>query len=125
MSGERFPGRIFDTFAVSHLLFIETLPMLTAALSRRHKDPDLMGYGDQHSLEAWGRRLGIRKQHSDVTTDFFNAYSPEMLERCKSDVAINERLYDFLISAGCIAKAKQTPTVVMHMESEFSYWMDQ
>lgn len=125
LSGRRYRGKIFDTFAVSHLLFIHTLSGLTAAISRQRRDPELMGYGMEHSLKAWGMRLGIHKKWADVDVTFFSAYSTEMLDRCKSDVAVNEALYDFLLRAGCTAKAKPTPVEVFHIESEFSYWMDQ
>lgn len=42
-----------------------------------------------HSLEAYGNRFGTpKKDHSE-----WNKYSPEMLERCKGDVEITERVY--------------------------------
>lgn len=41
-----------------------------------------------HSLEAWGKRLGSEKiEYSD-----FNHFSPEMLEYCKQDVNVTQKL---------------------------------
>lgn len=124
-SGRRYRGHMTDTLSVSHLIFIHTLPAFTASLSRVRKDPELMGYGMEHSLKAWGRRLGIEKRWADVDVTFFEAFSAELVERCKSDVAINKALYHFLLTAGCVRGAPPTPVDVQRMESEFSYWMDQ
>lgn len=44
-----------------------------------------------HSLEAWGERLGIKKKYAELTD--FETYDPSMLERCRSDVDINEGVY--------------------------------
>lgn len=49
-----------------------------------------------HSLKKWGERLNTDKAWSDVGQEFFKNYSPEMLERCKSDVEITHRLYNLL-----------------------------
>jgi len=52
----------------------------------------------RHSLEAWGYRLGIPKQHADAPVSFFEAYSKEMLDRCRSDVRINDTLLGYMIA---------------------------
>ena len=61
----------------------------TLVLSRLfHPDLD-----DGHSLAAWGARLGFPKgDHSD-----WSEYSEEMLEYCKRDVDVTERLHDSLV----------------------------
>lgn len=42
-----------------------------------------------HSLASWGERLGFPKgDHTD-----FSKYSPEMLEYCETDVAVNVKTY--------------------------------
>ena len=47
-----------------------------------------------HSLDYFGEKLGYAKgDHSDWTQ-----YSPEMLEYCKQDVRLNERVYGLLLS---------------------------
>lgn len=44
-----------------------------------------------HSLEAWGHRLGVHKQGTDITD--WSVLTPLMEERCRSDVEINHKLY--------------------------------
>jgi DNA polymerase-1 len=70
------PSRVVDTLVLSHLLKYRL--------------------DDGHSLEAWGTRLGIAKVGLDV--DFASADNlPEIIQRCKRDVEINLRLYEFLM----------------------------
>lgn len=44
-----------------------------------------------HSLEAWGQRLGFPKGNFNA----FETFSQEMLEYCRQDVLVTEKLYDF------------------------------
>jgi DNA polymerase-1 len=46
-----------------------------------------------HSLASWGQRVGLLKEPDPDWTK----YSDEMLERCKVDVEINERVYFTLL----------------------------
>jgi DNA polymerase-1 len=48
----------------------------------------------KHSIEAWGYRLGIQKLHADITD--WSVYTPEMGERCESDVDVQDALWDWL-----------------------------
>lgn len=43
-----------------------------------------------HSMEAWGNRLGIKKEGVDITD--WSTFTPLMLSRCHSDVRINVAL---------------------------------
>lgn len=100
----RYKGEVFDTLAAARLIFASNI------YERSIKYQRAAGRSDEarearlpskflkaHSLEAWGYRLGIPKQHADVDLDFFRQYSPELLERCKSDVDINVKLYRHLL----------------------------
>ena len=49
-----------------------------------------------HSLEAWGLRFGSNKIHFQN----FETYSEEMLEYCKQDVNITDKLFSFLLEEG-------------------------
>lgn len=47
-----------------------------------------------HSLEAWGRRLGVKKEGVDITD--WSEWTQEMEDRCLSDIRINSRLFEKL-----------------------------
>jgi DNA polymerase-1 len=42
----------------------------------------------KHSIEAWGYRLGVQKLHADI--EDWSVYTPEMGERCESDVDVQD-----------------------------------
>lgn len=71
--GVTYKGEIFDTLLMSQLL--------------KNDRPG------GHSLAAWAKRLGMEKQEHDE----WDRYSPEMLERCKTDVEINVAIYQALL----------------------------
>lgn len=81
--------RINDTYVISYTLFPDRL--LPEGCPTSTPNP-LTGNKDTihpHSLEALGWPLGYRKiHHHDWRT-----FSPEMLERCESDVLITEAVY--------------------------------
>jgi DNA polymerase I len=47
-----------------------------------------------HSLETWAERFHLRKEGLGITD--WTVYNPIMLERCRTDVEINARLFLFL-----------------------------
>lgn len=53
------------------------------------------GIDGGHSLEAWGNRLGCAKQHTGDNAPDWSRYTPELEERCRSDVEINFLLYQY------------------------------
>jgi len=69
----------FDTVLVSRLLW-----------SDRGTAPS-----GGHSLEKWGQFLGFKKEHTDITD--WSTFTPEMLERCESDVRIQKALYEWIL----------------------------
>jgi DNA polymerase I-like protein with 3'-5' exonuclease and polymerase domains len=72
--GIRIPShRVVDTLVLSRLFH-----------------PDLDG---GHSLAAWGDRLGFAKGDHDE----WDVLSPEMIEYCKRDVDVTQRLHDALM----------------------------
>ncbi len=48
-----------------------------------------------HSLEKWGEHLGIKKAHAGI--EDWSVFTPEMLERCHTDVDIQTKLYKYLL----------------------------
>lgn len=74
-----------DIFNDSKVKIIDTL------VWSRYLYPDRPG---GHSLEAWGERLGhLKLEHKNFTT-----YTPEMLEYCKNDVLLTEKVYNHLLT---------------------------
>ena len=49
-----------------------------------------------HSLKTWGYIVNMPKQEHEE----WDIYSPEMLKRCKQDVIINEKTYEYLLKEG-------------------------
>lgn len=102
-AGFHFDGEIYDTHAVSRLVYASNLYERSIEFQRgAGRDPEARERRlptkllDAHKLEAWGYRLGIAKEHAHVDLSFFLQWSKELQDRCRSDVAINARLYEHL-----------------------------
>lgn len=72
------PVNVIDTLVVARLA------------NYAHWNEELKPIPLEHSLEAWGERFEIKKQHLGIS---FDKSSPELIERCVSDIAITERIY--------------------------------
>ncbi len=98
----RFAGEIFDTLAAARLVYASNLYERSLRWQREAEKagkPVLpSGMLRAHKLEAWGYRLGVPKMHADVDVSFYEKYSPELLDRCVSDVAITAALYKHLLT---------------------------
>jgi DNA polymerase-1 len=71
-------------------------------------------FGDQgHSLATWGRYLQQPKQEHDDWTQF----SPEMLQRCISDVELNVKVYSVLVNELTASMAK-SPSLLTYIRAE-------
>lgn len=85
------------------------------------------GIVDGHSLEAWGRRLGCPKgQHSE-----WDCFSPEMLQYCKQDVNVTEKLYlaisDRMLQYGVTELACEIEhkiRVILDEQERNGFWVD-
>lgn len=76
-----YTGELIDTLVVSRLQYPD-----------RPKPKDYIGKA-VHSVESYGVRFGIPKpEHED-----WSRYTPEMLYRCKQDVLITEKIYNYLL----------------------------
>lgn len=85
----------------------------TLIMSRLY-DPNIEG---GHSLKAWGKRLGFDKMDFD-TEDFDSGLTDEMLEYCKRDVEVLERLHNHLVremGEGWEQSLELEHEVAMHM----------
>jgi DNA polymerase I-like protein with 3'-5' exonuclease and polymerase domains len=85
--------RIFDTLIASRTILphIDDLDDEAAARGDPKLGPKLRG---RHSIEAWGRRLGIEKKGVDITD--WSTYTPEMMPRAVADALICKRILEFL-----------------------------
>jgi len=72
-----YDGELIDTLVVSRLLYPD-----------RPKPKGYVGKAT-HSVECWGVRFG----HPKPSHEDWGQYSPEMLERCRQDVLITEKIY--------------------------------
>jgi hypothetical protein len=80
-------NKIVDTLLISHMLHPHhtrhpDCPASKETIAGRRQ----IG---RHSLENWGYYLGEGK----IEYEDWSKYTPEMLERCKGDVSITEKLY--------------------------------
>lgn len=101
---KEYSGELFDTLEASRLVYASNIYERSVKFQRSAGRSDEAREAKlpskllmSHSLEAWGYRLGMAKMHADVDLSFFAKFSPEMLERCKSDVRINTLLYRHLL----------------------------
>lgn len=88
LGGHNFLG--FDIRALRDLLgdsIIEDHHILDTLIVSRLLNYSIKG---GHSMEAWGSRLGIKKEGVDITD--WRLYTPLMRSRCISDVRINVAL---------------------------------
>jgi hypothetical protein len=67
----------------------------------RYRNPDLYG---GHSLDAWGKRLGILKgsigEEDEDIEEVYGVYTPELREYCKQDVVVTLALYEKFVEEG-------------------------
>jgi len=91
----------YDTAALRKLYDWEFKgELIDSLLMSRTQRPNRLSppkcYAPPHSVEAYGVRFGMPKQeHEDWTQ-----YTPAMLERCRQDVRIQKRIYEFLLEEG-------------------------
>lgn len=102
----------FDGRWITRLLgipFSDQCVLDTLVLSRMLRY-DLEG---GHSLDAWGKRLGYPKvEHNE-----WNHFSPEMLHRCKEDVELNHRVYNYIMKS--LGKPNFQEAIKVEMQSQW------
>ena len=80
-------GKIIDTLILSRMFYPDILDI---DHRRKWKDMPIQMYG-RHKLEAYGYRLGLHKEHADLSD--FSQLTDELAERCKSDVKVTAMLW--------------------------------
>lgn len=96
-NGRMFDVPVLERLASGHVRTDPLPPCLDTLLISRLLWPDKGSpppSGGQ-SLGKWGNLLGTVKQHEDI--EDWSVYTPEMLERCGSDVEIQVSLYNYLL----------------------------
>lgn len=104
-------------------VIIDTLIMSRLQKNFRKVPKNCPNKRAQHSIEAWGYRLGmLKKEHTDWTQ-----FSDAMLERCEYDVLILEKVYIYLLEEGGGAwdKANRlTSKLFQNLEKQYKYgWL--
>lgn len=99
-----YPRRVYDTRALSRLVYPNLADRDFSAVRAGRVPQDIVaeGLAGNHSLRAWGRRLGFDKGdfdpkdhgHTWATVPFMR----EMDEYCTRDVEVNLRLLGLLLS---------------------------
>jgi len=100
-------GQVYDTLVASRLIWPN---MKEKDLLKRTVDSNLIG---SHSLKAWGQRLKFNKGDYGEHDGAWDRYTPEMLEYCVQDVALNVKLYELI-------KQKNYPEEPMQLEHEMN-----
>lgn len=91
-------ARIVDTLAVSRVVFPADL--LRDEDFKRNKKGKLPGqHIGNHSIEAWGYRLGATKVGTDIKD--WSTWTPYMHERCESDTIVGVKLFQHLMAQPC------------------------
>ena len=78
--------KVYGWFPEKNITLMDTLLMSQILNYKRFNN-------GKHNLDTWGESLGQKKPEHE---DWLN-YSPEMLHRCKEDVAINVKVYNHLM----------------------------
>ena len=76
---------------------IDTLVLSRLLNPDRERPEGLPNRVSPNSLEAWGYRVGVYKGDYGKQHKAFDTYSQEMLEYCKQDVEVTEKVYKALL----------------------------
>lgn len=94
-------GKVTDTLVMTRMIFSDIKDRdfnAREASLNKGRTPRLPGnLIGSHSLKAWGYRIGFNKDAFGDTADW-SVWTPEMHAYCITDVEVNKRLYDVLIS---------------------------
>jgi DNA polymerase-1 len=99
-------GTVLDTLLIARLLF----PVPSKAAPNNHKVPPQLR--TRQSLEAWGYRLGEKKDKGFDAGDW-QTWSPEMQAYMMQDVVVLKRLFAFLM-------AQKPPRAAVELEHDFA-----
>jgi DNA polymerase-1 len=81
--------RVIDTLVLSRLIYTNLRDTDSAYVSTGSLPGKLWA---SHGLKAWGYRLGLLKGDLGEAEERFDVFTTEMLEYCKQDVEVTERL---------------------------------
>ncbi len=80
-------AKVMDTLILARMFYSDILDI---DYKKKWKGMPIQMYG-RHKLEAYGYRLGMQKEHADL--EDFSKLTPELEERCRSDVAVTAMLW--------------------------------
>ena len=81
--------RVIDTLVLTRLIWTNLSDTDSPRVNAGKLEPRQRG---SHSLDAWGKRLGVLKGDYGQSTDW-SEWSPELQEYCEQDVAVTLKLW--------------------------------
>jgi DNA polymerase-1 len=99
----KLKGKHYDTFLTASMRWAHIKESDYARAKKGSLPGNLIG---SHSLEAWGYRLGVKKEGVDITD--WSKWTPEMHSRCISDTAVTKALVERIRAAGVSPEAVET-----------------
>lgn len=102
---------VVDTLILSKLAYynLMQLDVLTHANDGRLPKK----FHGRHSLESWGYRLGDNKGEFGKQDNAWETYTPSMLDYCRQDVHLTQKLWKKL-------KSKSVPDEALKLEQDFA-----
>lgn len=118
-----YGGEVFDTYSAAQVVYASNLIEYTARIARTREIPKELW--KSHKLEVWAMRLGLEKRHAEVDLSFFARWSPELQERCRSDIGIASALYSHLLKEPAVYGWPENPEAPLLLESRVAYMIGQ
>ena len=102
--------RVIDTLVLTRLIWTNLSDTDSPRVNAGKLEPRQRG---SHSLDAWGKRLGVLKGDYGQSTDW-SEWSPELQEYCEQDVAVTLKLW-------AVISAKEYSATAIELEHKVAW----
>ena len=102
--------RVIDTLVCTRLIWTNLSDTDSPRVNAGKLEPRQRG---SHSLDAWGKRLGVLKGDYGQSTDW-SEWSPELQEYCEQDVAVTLKLW-------AVISAKEYSATAIELEHKVAW----
>ena len=102
--------RVIDTLVCTRLIWTNLSDTDSPRVNAGKLEPRQRG---SHSLDAWGKRLGVLKGDYGQSTDW-SEWSPELQEYCEQDVAVTLKLW-------AVISAKEYSATALELEHKVAW----